>query len=100
MNQKLANTDYDAYSYTYAKTRIEGHFGERIIQTVIDGKPNVITFRTNAGAVLQDYLKILEHPMKSILLQLPEVRGSRHQVSTRFIEESDRRIVCWDKNWN
>ena len=52
MSQKLANTDYDAYGYTYMKTRLEEHFGERIVQT---GKPNVITFRTNAGVVLQDY---------------------------------------------
>ena len=32
MNQKLAITDYDAYGYTYMKTRIEEHFGERIVR--------------------------------------------------------------------
>ena len=33
MNQKLANTDYDKYCYTYMKTRLQEHFGERIVQT-------------------------------------------------------------------
>ena len=55
MNQKLANTDYDEYSYTYMKTRLQEHFGERIVQTEINGKPNIITFRTTATAVLQNY---------------------------------------------
>ena len=52
MNQKL---DYDAYSYTHMKTRLLEHFGNRIVQTEINGKPNVITFRTTARVVLQDY---------------------------------------------
>ena len=67
MNQKLANTDYDAYGYTYTKTRIEKHFGEKIVQTKINGKPNVITFRTNAGAVLQAVLQ--EYYSKQLLDQ-------------------------------
>ena len=37
MNQKLTNTDYDAYGYTYMKTRLQKHFGERIVQTEING---------------------------------------------------------------
>ena len=55
MNQKLANTDYDTYGYTYMKTRLQGHFGERIVQTKINGKPSIITFSTAARVVLQDY---------------------------------------------
>ena len=31
INQKLANTDYDAYGYTYMKTRLHKNFGERIV---------------------------------------------------------------------
>ena len=54
MNQKLANTNYDAYGYTHMKTRLQGYFGNRIVHTEINGKPNVITFRTER-VVLQDY---------------------------------------------
>lgn len=31
MNQKLANTDYDAYGYTHMKTKLQEHFGNRIV---------------------------------------------------------------------
>ena len=55
MNQKLADTDYEAYGYTHMKTKLKEHFGERIVQTEINGKPNVVTFRTTARVVLQDY---------------------------------------------
>ena len=37
------------------KTKLQEHFGERLIQTEINGKPNVVTFRTTARVVLQDY---------------------------------------------
>jgi len=37
------------------KSKLQEHFGERIVQTEINGKPNVITFRTTARKVLQDY---------------------------------------------
>ena len=52
MNQKLADTDYEAYGYTHMKTKLKEHFGERIVQTEINGKPNVVTFRTTARVVL------------------------------------------------
>jgi len=57
MNQKLENTDYNAYSYIYMKSKLQEHFGERIVQTEINGKPNVIPFRTTTGKALQYYSK-------------------------------------------
>ena len=51
MNQKLADTTYEAYTYPHMKTKLQEHFGERLIQTEINGKP----FRTTARVVLQDY---------------------------------------------
>ena len=44
MNQKLESTDYNAYSYTYMKNRLQEHFGERIVWTEINGKPNVMLY--------------------------------------------------------
>jgi len=55
MTQKLAGTNHEAYSYTHMKARLWEHFGDRIIQTAINGKLNVVTFRTTARAVLQEY---------------------------------------------
>ena len=55
MNQKLADTEYEAYSYPHMKMKLQELFGERIVLTEINGKPNVVTFRTTARAVLQDY---------------------------------------------
>ncbi len=55
MNQKLADTNYEANSYPHMKSKLQEHFGERIVQTEINGKPNVVTFRTTARVVLQDY---------------------------------------------
>ena len=54
INQKLADTTYEAYTYPHMKIKLQEHFGKRLIQTEINGKPNV-TFRTTARVVLQDY---------------------------------------------
>ena len=53
MKEKLADTEHEAYGITNMKTRLREHFGESIIQTEINGKPNVVTFRTTARVVLQ-----------------------------------------------
>ena len=37
------------------KTKLRQHFGDKIVITDIDGKSNVVTFRTTASAVLQDF---------------------------------------------
>lgn len=55
MQQKLAHSESEAYSYSYMKKRLKEHFGEKIIYTQMDGKPNMITMRTTAKMVLQDY---------------------------------------------
>ena len=55
MKQKLAAIIHEAYSDTHMKVRLQEHFGERILQTEIIGKPNVVTFRTTAWVVLQEY---------------------------------------------
>ena len=37
------------------KNRLQEHFGERIVQSEINSKLNVITFKPTARKVLQDY---------------------------------------------
>lgn len=55
MEDKLANTTHEAYSYLHMKKRLEEHFGTAIVLTEINGKANVVTFRTKARVVLQEY---------------------------------------------
>lgn len=55
MQQKLADCGSEAYTYTYMKKKLQDHFGEKIIFTDINGKQNVVTMRTTAKVILQDY---------------------------------------------
>ena len=89
MNQKLTNTDYDAYGYTYMKTRLQKHFGERIVQTEINGKPNVITFRTTARVVLQDYYSKQQQQEKE---NTAEEKIKLVQAAAKLIKEDIKAI--------
>jgi len=55
MEDKLVDSNQDAYSYKYMQQKLHEHFGEQIVLTEINGKPNVVTFRTKASALLQDF---------------------------------------------
>ena len=55
MEENLANTEHSAYSYPHMQQRLKEHFGNKIIQTEINGKPNVVTFRNKAREVLYDF---------------------------------------------
>jgi len=52
MNQHLENTDSTAYVPSHTKSRLLEHSGDRILIKEINGKSNVVTFRTTAKAVL------------------------------------------------
>ena len=60
MEEYLNNTDSEAYGRSHMKTKLLEHFGDKIIITDINGKPNVVTFRTTATAILQEF-HFLEH---------------------------------------
>lgn len=55
MQDFLADTNYDAYGFTYMKQKLVNHFGNRIIMTEINGMRNVVTFRHTAYSILQDF---------------------------------------------
>lgn len=55
MEKILANSEHSAYSYQHMQQRLKEHFGNKIIETEINGKPNVITFRSKASEVLYDF---------------------------------------------
>ena len=53
-----ADSEYDAYSYVHMQLKLQEHFGGKIIETEINGKTNVVTFRNKAMAILHDFLVI------------------------------------------
>ena len=55
MEENLENSEHGAYSYPHMQLKLDEHFGDRIIQTEINGKPNVVTFRNKAKAVLHEF---------------------------------------------
>ena len=55
MEDNLFGSDHSAYSPQHMKTKLQELYGDRIINTEINGKPNVVTFRSTAKAVLQDF---------------------------------------------
>ena len=55
MENNLKGSECQAYGDTQIKFKLKEQFGDRIIHTEINGKPNVVTFRSTAKAILQDF---------------------------------------------
>ena len=51
----MSGTNSEAYGRHHMKTKLLEYFGDRIVITDINGKPNVVTFRTTAAAILQEF---------------------------------------------
>ena len=91
MDEILAGTGHRSYSYPYMKQRLEEHFGDKIIETEIHGKPSVVTFRNKASEVLHEFYsqhdldpdknkqRIIETAAKLIKNDIKEVNTS-HSV--------------------
>ena len=106
------------------KTRLQEHLGKRIVQTKIYGRPNIITFRTTARVVLQDYyskqqqekentaeekIKFVQATAKLIKEDIKAIGTSHevyplcddlnwHRASTRYSEGTIRRNVCSEES--
>jgi len=55
MEKTLGDSELGAYSYRYMQQKLKEHFGDKIIQTEINGKKNVITFRNKAKTILHEH---------------------------------------------
>ena len=55
MEEYLNNTESEPYRRSHMKTKLLEYFGDKIIITHIKGKRNVVTFRTTAMAILQEF---------------------------------------------
>ena len=55
MEDVLIESDQSAYTPPHMKVKLQELYGDRIIITEINGKANVVTFRSTAKAVLRDF---------------------------------------------
>ena len=55
MKTYLGDSGSLPYGFTYMKRRIKDHYGDEIIITEINGKPNVVTFTNTASKILHDF---------------------------------------------
>ena len=55
MNGFLEESQSIAYGHTHMKARLKEYFGDQIIITEINGKSNVVTLRSTAKCVLQEF---------------------------------------------
>ena len=55
MEEYLGDSASTAYGRTHMKARLQEHFGDQIIITEINGKPNVVTFRITVANILHDF---------------------------------------------
>ena len=52
--------DYEPYCFTHMEYNIEKKFGDQIIITEINGRSNVVTFRSTASKILYDFLRSIQ----------------------------------------
>ncbi|VDI06570.1 Hypothetical predicted protein [Mytilus galloprovincialis] len=45
----------DAYGVQHMKNKLQEHFGDKVIISEINGKPNVVTFRNTVRSILQEF---------------------------------------------
>ena len=125
MNQKLANTDYDAYGYTYIKTtRIEEHlrgqFRPRLManrmlslsKQMQERCSKTITVNSSRKKnIAEEKIKLVQAAAKLIKEDIKDIRASHEvypfcndlkseEAGIKYLEDTVRRIVRWDKNWN
>ena len=55
MEEYLGDSASTAYGRTHMKARLQEHFGDQIIITEINGKPNLATFRSTVANILHDF---------------------------------------------
>lgn len=55
MAEYLKGTDAQPYCFTYMKDQIQKQFGNQIIITEVNGKPNVVTWWSTAANILQEF---------------------------------------------
>jgi len=74
MSDYMAGSVSTAYGHTHMKAKLLEHFGDQILITEINGKANVVTFRSTAETILQEFhAHQKDHPEqeKKYIIQAP-----------------------------
>ena len=82
-----------AYSAKYMKTKLKEYFGDRIIIAEINGKADVVTFRTTASTILQEY-----HKQRKDGLDTESEKMSIIETAAKLIKCHIKSIKC-DRDW-
>ena len=54
---KLTGSMQEAYGVQYMKQKLKDHFGDKVLFTNLEGKKTIVTFRTTAASIMNDYYK-------------------------------------------
>jgi hypothetical protein len=57
MQEYLDDKENKAYSTKYMQDKIKDNYGDEIFISTVNGKPNVVTFRSKASTILTDFYK-------------------------------------------
>ena len=55
MNDFMTDSESKAYGHIHMKAQLKEHIGDQILITEINGKSNVVTFRSTAETILQEF---------------------------------------------
>ena len=92
MEENLADSKLGAYSYPHMQQKLKEHFGNKIIQTEINGKPNVVTFRNKAKAVLYDFYSHCDLDPEKDKIRIIE-------TAAKLIKDDIRAVKILDSNY-
>lgn len=85
--QKLADNNHEAYSYTHIRAELREHSGDRLIQTAINSRPKVVTFRKTARVMFHEYYKNLQQEKDTTKEEMKLV-----QAATKLIKRDIKTI--------
>ena len=97
MEDNLADSEHDAYSYKYMQQKVQEHFGGQMIQTNINGRPTVVTFRSKASAVLQDFYSHQKADPGTDKIRLVETAAKLIWEDIRAVERSHTVYPSYDE---
>ena len=104
--EEYLDSDIPTYTEKYMRQKLESHFGDEVIITCIRGKRNVVTFRSAAEKILEQFakskketdseqekLRIVKTAAKLLLSDIKKVDTSREEYpSTAEISDRSKNI--------
>ena len=90
MEDNLVDSEHGAYSYPHMQQLLQKYFGDTIIETEINGKPNVVTFRNKARAVLHDFHNQQKADLDTEIMKIVETAAKLIRDDINAVETSHK----------